>query len=645
MGLTNTTAEAIGKPTTMPRAKDIIVFALWLGAATGLVEGGLFPVLLELSWRSWTMQQWSVFSKIVWISTALNVLLFLAVGLFVLLLRCWLPRLGLLRWSVFLFVWLACFDWLAISHRIHPFSAFVLAAGLASVAMRWFSRHEPSVVRFANRTLPWVLATALCAFTVIEGGFRLKERIATAHLPVPSSGSPNVLVIVIDTLRSDHMSAYGYARATSPNLDRIAREGVLFEKAFAASSWTLPSHASLLTGRYLHEHGAGLNYYNGRDPNIAQALLAEGYRTGAFSANTYFFCRTVGFGAGFLHFEDYFGSWADMASHTFYGHEFFRFVSGPLGYQESIGRKQAQAVNREFFRWVDRTPGKPFFAFLNYFDVHDPYQPPQPYRNRFTSLKNPGRFINEFVTDSVPHLTPEQWQGEKDAYDGAIAYVDEQIGELFSDLKARGLAENTLVVITSDHGEEFGDHGLILHGMSLYRQEIQVPLIFWWPGKLPAGVRLGTPVTNVAVPATIMDLVARGKPSAFPGPSLVQLWKTQAIGSDWPEPLVELAQRPYPLFKKYSIYYGGMKSLIIGHWQYIDQDKSGEELYDWEKDPEELHNLAATPEGQRINREFRRRLGRLVGDAVGINEGDLPNHAEGSNLSGARRSPSAGQPR
>jgi arylsulfatase A-like enzyme len=639
MGVTNTTEGAVGKLTNTRRAKDVIVLALLLGATTGLVEGGLLLTFQHLGWLTWSARQWAVSSEILWISSALDVPLFFAVGLIVLFLGRWLPYLDLLRWSVFLFVWITCFDWLALSGRIRAYGTLVLAAGLASIAMRWFSRHEPSAMRFARRTLPWVVATALFAFIGLEVGPWLQERVATASLPVTSPGSPNILVIVVDTLRADHLSAYGYARATSPNFDRIAKQGVLFENAYSASSWTLPSHASLLTGRHLYEHADSKQFYDGRFTNIAEAIRSDGYRTGAFSANTVFFCRAFGFGRGFLHFDDYYSSLADMAVRTSYGRKFVTSVLFPLGYNDVPGRKRAQEVNREFLRWVDRVPRKPFFAFLNYYDVHDPYHPPQPYRTRFASLENPGGLLNQMVS-FVPKLTPEQLQGERDAYDGAIAYVDLEIGKLFSDLQARGLAGNTFVMITSDHGEEFHDHdSLLYHGNSLFRQEIHVPLIFWWPGKIPTGVRLEAPVSNASLPVTIMDLLAQAPETPFPGPSLAQLWKSPTTVLEWPDPIAELAPMAVDPGKKFTIGNDGMKSLITSRWQYIMNEKLGEELYDWKEDPQELHNLAATPDGQRIDRELLARLRSRVGESFGKHQINEQFQMEEPDRTGHRRAP------
>ena len=613
MGLTKTAEGELGGPTNTPCNKDIVVLALWFGLMTGLVDA----TILNFTRPSGLAMRLP--SDMFWISPLLDAFLFGVVGLVLVGVALLSPGLPILRSAVFLFGWLTFFDWAMLKGHIRHSAGLILAAGLAVTLMRWFQRHPQQMLAGCRKTLPWILSGVLLFLVGLEGGAWLREHILTARLSAPPPGSPNILVIVVDTLRADHLSAYGYARATSPNFDRIAKQGVLFENTYSASSWTLPSHASLLTGRYPHEHGADLDRYDGRYPTIAQALRGEGYRTGAFSANIFYFCRVRGFGPGFLHFEDFFGSWANIASLTFYGHKFNQFVTIPLGYKDVPGRKRAPEVNQEFLQWIDRDPGKKFFAFLNYFDVHDPYLPREPYRSQFASAKNPGGLIDEFnesAPQSVSQLTPEKLQGEKDAYDGAFAFVDDEIGKLFSDLKARGLAENTLVVITSDHGEELGDHGLLLHQDSLYRQELHVPLVFWWPGKIPAGVRLGTTISNTALPATIMDLLGHNEQSTFPGPSLAQIWKTPADVSAWPEPVAELAQVPFVPGKKNKVpgNYGAMKSLITSRWQYITNEKLGEELYDWREDPQELHNLAATEEGQQISRDLLARLRAIVGE-------------------------------
>jgi arylsulfatase A-like enzyme len=267
--------------------------------------------------------------------------------------------------------------------------------------------------------------------------------------------------------------------------------------------------------------------------------------------------------------------------------------------------------------WIDKDPSRPFFAFLNYYETHDPYVPPQPYRSMFSQLEEPGGLIS---TDwDMNHiyisLTPEQLQGEIDAYDGAIAYVDEHIGRLLGDLQNRDLAENTLVVITSDHGDMFGEHGLFEHTNSLYREVIHVPLMIWWPEHVPAGERVSQPVTNAALPATLLDLIGAGEQASFPGPSLAQLWTEPNGHPDWPYPIAELGQQDWVPVQNPSAH-GAMQSAISPQWHYITHEKFGEELYDWLIDPEESTDLAESPEFQSVATGFRTYLETLVAGIV-----------------------------
>jgi arylsulfatase A-like enzyme len=226
---------------------------------------------------------------------------------------------------------------------------------------------------------------------------------------------------------------------------------------------------------------------------------SRGYRTGAFSANTFWFTRAHGFGRGFLHFDDFFHSLADMAMRTAYGRMAVRLLRRPLGWNDIVARRRAPSTNRAVVRWLEADGERPFFVVINYMDVHDPYLPPEPYRSRFSKRPQPGGLINWELR--VPDaLTPDELQGEVDAYDGAIAYVDEQIGDLLASDRFQDSARDLLVVVTSDHGEEFMEHGGLLHGSHLYRETIQVPMILWRPGAIPRGVRVPTPVSIASIP-------------------------------------------------------------------------------------------------------------------------------------------------
>jgi arylsulfatase A-like enzyme len=237
-------------------------------------------------------------------------------------------------------------------------------------------------------------------------------------------------------------------------------------------------------------------------------------------------------------------------------------------------------------------------VFANYLDTHDPYLPPEPYRHTFSSAKNPGGLLQSGA-EAYPTLTSEQLQGEIDAYDGAIAYTDVHIGLLLDALQQRGLLANTFVIVTSDHGEAFGEHGLFLHQNALYRELIRVPLIIARPGHVPAGVRVAAPVSNAALPVTVMDLIGAGNPVPFPQSSLAQLWNDHAVPADWPHPLAELAHFSFGPRQRPS-HRGAMKTLVSMPWQYIVHEKLGAELYDWSIDPGEAQNLVTESRVQHV---------------------------------------------
>jgi arylsulfatase A-like enzyme len=610
-------------------AKDLLITAAWFGLVTGLVEGIALWGLQQIGWLSGSLTFLGFSAEVVWIATLFDLLVYCALGL-ALALAAWLvPQLPVTRVSVILFAFLTFYDWLALplAGRVRIWAVPVPAIGLTIQFGRWFHKHQHAAVRFWRKSVPWLSALALLALVGIQGGFWLAERIGVARLPTAASDLPNILVIVVDTLRADHVSGYGYERPTTPNLDRIAQQGVLFESAFSTSSWTEPSHASMLTGRYLYEHGADLyKRLDDRYPTIAEALQARGYRTAVFSANFRVFCRRLGFGRGFHHFEDYYRSPDNIVINSFYG----RMVEAYLlhygfGLEDEIGRRWADAINRAALGWIDRDQERPFFVFINYYDVHDPYVPPQPYRNMFSQMENPGGLVNSYwgVDHIYVPMTPDQLQGEIDAYDGAIAYVDHHIDQLMDELEARGLAENTLVVITSDHGESFGEHGLLQHTNSLYREVIHVPLIIWWPGHVPEGVRVDESVTIAALPATLLDLATGDEQTLFPGPPLGRLWDASKTISDWPYPIAELAHHPWSPVQNPSAH-GDIRSALSSKWHYITHEKFGEELYDWPTDLQETLNLADRPDMQTVTEQFKTYLEGLVSHAGSIHSSLVP---------------------
>jgi arylsulfatase A-like enzyme len=616
--------SAISSPLThtSDQTINILITAVWFGLVTGLIEGVGLVTLRELGWLPWRTEALVISPKSIWISPLFDLLLFGLLGLALGLLARLLTRLPVMLFCVFVFATMMFFNWLSLPllGRISLYAILALAIGLAAEAARWFRKYPAAVVHFWRRSVPWLGAITLLALVGIQGGPWLYEQMAISRLPQIVPSSPNILVIVVDTLRADHLSSYGYSRLTSPNVDRLAQRGVLFENAISASSWTQPSHASLLTGRYTYEHDAEVHPLDNHYPTIAEALSARGYRTAAFSANLLFFTRRQGFGRGFILFEDNYHTLAGMATNTIYGHivEFY-LVRRILGFEGVIARKFAPDINDTALRWIDRHPGHPFFVFLNYFDAHDPYLPPQPYRSKFSKIENPGGLINTYLERFYPQMTPDQLQSEIDAYDGAIAYTDDYIGQLLAELQKRGLADNTLVVFTSDHGESFGEHGILQHGSSLYLEQIHVPLIFWWPGHVPEGERVAQPVTNSALPATLLDLIGEQEQTLFPGPSLTQLWNAPDAYPDWPNPLSELAQFPGMPANEPAAQ-GAMKSVVSPQWHYIVHEKFGEELYDWPIDPQESENLVKNQEFQSVVGSFRMQIETLLAGVTDLSK-------------------------
>ena len=594
---------------------DILAIAVWFALIAGIVEGLLFFHVRHLRILDLT-----------WVPIPVDLALALIVALPILALRRFLVgRPSLFLRAACLFAWLMFLDWLRVASPVfegalpvawsaaiaaHPLAetvsimvvAVLLAIGLGVLLAR------PAGRQFHRRSLPWVAGVAAIVVIGLPVVQRMKEARDITRLPAAAPDSPNVLVIVVDTLRADHLSTYGYSRPTSPNLSRIAGQGVLFENAMAPSSWTLPSHASMLTGLYPHQHNAT---YMGSTllphfPTLGEAFQRLGYRTAGFSASTYFFSRRTGLGRGFIHFEDDFESPASAFPQTYYGERVEKALYSLHLAKDRIGRRNARQINDHALRWIESAGhNHPFFVFLNYYDVHDPYLPPDPYLHRFTKLAHPAAPIPQ-AWDWFASLTPQQRQGEMDAYDGAIQYMDAELGEFFRQLHQRGLDKNTLVVITSDHGEEFNEHGFMDHLNALYRELIHVPLIFWEPGKVPASMRISTPISTVSLPATLLSVVQHGKSGPLPGISLAQLWSNPGQSFNGMPVISELIQAKLtPLFPNY---YGSLTSITTSQWHYISGGKAGQELFRCCSNTPEMDNLANTEEGKRLCQQFEKDL-------------------------------------
>ena len=272
-------------------------------------------------------------------------------------------------------------------YPIHFYAKILLAAGLAVQAVRVMMRWSLPYPHLVRRTAPWMAAIVVVLAVSMYGWRWFDVRQAVAQLPASPSRAPNVLMIVMDTVRAQNLSLYGYGRQTTPNLERWAKSGVVFERAISSSPWTLPSHASMFTGRWPHE--LSTNWEDALDttyPTLAEALSAHGYITAGFVANTNYLRLRI---------------WPRSRLRSLRGLRSFtpgnscQLIVGQmclsptlairsiLGYYDNITRQDAAAINDHFLAWLAGTEHRPFFAFLNYFDAHEPYLPPSPFTEKF----------------------------------------------------------------------------------------------------------------------------------------------------------------------------------------------------------------------------------------------------------------------
>ena len=582
------------------RLKDLLRVCSWFGLICGIGEGIGFLSLQRIGWLDFRLIQlvW-VREEILWIAPLSDLFLFCFIGLMLQLLGSLWSRLRSPQIIFCVCIFLTVFDWEAVlaAGRLRHRALLPLAIGITLAINRQIRKMNVGlgIIQRASLRLAWGIPVLL--LLVIQSTLSFKEARAEASIVSTGNNLPNIVLIIVDALRADHMSVYGYHRETTPNLSRIASHGALFENAVAPSSWSLPSHTSLFTGRYPHEHGAErmTDYYDGRYKTLADYLRMHGYRTGAFSANKVFFSQSVGLGRGFIHFEDYFNSPLDMWSRTLYGREVWGLAQAfPSHFEGDADRKWSPDVVRSVLKWIDNRPGVPFFAALNLFDVHTAYRPPEPYRSKFVGVSHASAKAEREVQSS----TALAHEDDIAAYDGAISYVDEHIDDLLLELQRRGRAENTVVIITADHGESLGEHGVYDHGYELYWELLHVPLIIMWPNHIPEGIRVDKPVTTADLPATVVSLLAIDNDHPFPGGTLSAYWEQHILNTSIFFPAADLKE-----FQK-------VRSIVGYGWQYIQKDQKTE-VFDLKSDPGELHNLANTAEGQSVAKDLKAELARL----------------------------------
>lgn len=424
---------------------------------------------------------------------------------------------------------------------------------------------------------------------------------------------PNILLIVMDACRADHLSCYGYMRETSPQLDDLSHRGVLFEQAISPATWTLPSHTSLFTGTYLAAHGAHRGPYDGRFPTLAEALRRYGYQTAGFT-NVGYVCPPFGLHRGFDHFVEI---WRSQPKRDLTARIATKLQSIAEKFIPTSGRLDSDSgateTNRQAQEWLmeHRNEQRPFFAFINYADVHSPYRPPRLYRDMYLGevMDWPGAEIPnrvQRVSDQpLEHISGRVSLGPQDLeilralYDGGVRYLDAKIGELLGALEREKLLDQTLVIITSDHGDNLGEHGLVGHMLCLYDTLLHVPLIMYYPRHLPAGLRVSGQVQLVDLFPTVLDLIGiedadlrasvQGK-SLLPCLEGIQHRMHAVAEYDRPN-ILQVLDKEYPEFD-YSAFDRELKAIRLDGFKYIWASDGRCELYNIVQDPGESQDLS-----------------------------------------------------
>lgn len=593
------------------KTAGLLIIALWFGVLSGLLEGFSYLGFQSLGWIVWYEQIRPVDENILWASPLMNGLLFLGVGILMLLPARLFARLPWTSIAVWLFATLSAYSLLSVSGRMRERGAVILAIGLGTVVMRWVSRPNAGRPAVFRKTLIPLLAAAVLAGFIGYAWAGLRERVLLSQLPSAPAGAPNVLLIVLDTLRSDRMGAYGYSRPTSPFLDRFARESVQFDAAFSTSSWTYPSHGSMFTGKLPAEHGAVLFPIDLRLPTLAESLASNGYATAGFISNVSPMSKAFGLNKGFHRWENLFFGAFDAASRTLFGRRIRKYLMRGLQPHPALLHMRAPEIERRFLRWLDARPERPFFAVLNFMEMHE-YRPPHDYAKRFST--QPEKIIpagEPLFSRATPYANQDdRLEVKSDAYDASLAYLDANLEHLFSELARRGLDQNLIVVIVSDHGESIGEHGLEEHRNSLYRDQIQVPLLIRFDPHTPEGARVTSTVGVERLPATILEL-AGIRDDSFSG-SLVPFWSganppqdsiiaAELTGGDWVD-----VPRNAPIRK------GSLNALVEGDMHLIVEADGNIELFNWRADPREENDLSDDPAYARVVQEMRAKLENLT---------------------------------
>lgn len=612
-GMSGSTVRAWSQSDQRLSTPRVFMLAAWCAMTLTLVDVFICTVVEpRIPWAGWLWLEKAgpLSVEAIWLVLVSNVGFFFAAAAVLLVAGSISPRTANRQLAIFSMLSLMTCGFLSHLEEatFTGVSRFFLLFGLL-VASRRMADASPRALYPWN--MPRLLSSAsLAEFLVI---FTMAAHLSHARAPrdgellVEGDASrPNVIVIVLDTVRADSLSILGCPRVTTPLLDsRVKRDGIVFDRAFAPAPWTVPTHASLVTGMSVRRHGTGLasGYISGELPSIVDELARAGYDTAGFIGNIDNLGIHSGFPKGFQHFEVTLPPWKRAMKRSL-------MARSPLLVALGAHRVTAEDLRTSFFRWLPDQPRRPFFAFFNFFDAHEPYEIPDPRFDRFSSssAKIPAHvFFNSSINDWGPTASVDEVEAARDVYLGSIAYLDHQLDEIFQELDRRGILDETYVFVTSDHGEQFGEHGLFVHSNSLYAQLISVPLLVLAPKKDRVVGRLEQPVGIVNVAATLADLAGL-KDSKVGGFSLAPCWREGVLI----EPptnipiLANVVRLPPPHWRNSNT---DIDSIIVDGFHYIHYQATGEEeLFNIVEDPDEKHDLAKLSELEPLRIKFRSML-------------------------------------
>jgi arylsulfatase A-like enzyme len=591
--------------------RSIALVTVWFALLAGLSETAFLTVMQHLLGRIIYRS-----AHYLWMPAAGALFLFSLIMMLAWLLARAFPRVASAR-SVFgLLIFLSTFSVLMVPRWLHPLAVAVLSAGVGLAASQRLAGGRLRFQRFVQASLLPIIAVVAVLAGASFAYPRLRERSALAGLAHARAGSSNIIFLILDTVRAKSLSLYGYSRATTPNLAALAKRGVVFDLAISPAPWTLPAHASFFTGKAPHELSADrFAPLDNAFPTLAEKLAERGYATAGFVANLAYASREFGLERGFHHWDDYQLGFEEILTNSSLGRVLLlegfsggrnSWLMRVLGVDHWIGYTRTAAdVNGNLLSWLDRSDARPFFVFANYFDAHLPYLPPETHLGRFGPIIRAG--FGQRLREERPGKWPRRGNAAQEEmllnrYEESVSYLDAEIGELVRALQTRGLLENTIVVISADHGEEFGEHGFYEHDSSVFLTQTHVPLLMIAPGKAPLDVRVQQPAGLIDLPATLLQL-STGEIGVLPGTSLSALWSNDAGPA---RPVVaELDKRR-----------NSQAALTTPQYHYI-RFKTGEErLFDLTSDRAELRDLSQTAGGAAVLPAMRDSLRARVGDSI-----------------------------